>query len=199
MPRIRSGASTSFAAQELLRPSQDHRVGREHGDDPRLARRRHVLPGEIVAIVVTLLDQLLVGSKRPEPGAGVVSLHARGGACPLALAGTRHQLRIEHAALDQIPFALEEPNLVGGERAHRLIDYRVIRRWAANHSSCGVHASRQVTSLWYGLGAVGGACSHAYHGGMGAFTVECKLRDVAQSGPEKTIAAVLVDTGSEYT
>ena len=34
---------------------------------------------------------------------------------------------------------------------------------------------------------------------MGAFMVECKLRDVAQSGPEKTIAAVLVDTGSEYT
>ena len=29
--------------------------------------------------------------------------------------------------------------------------------------------------------------------------VECKLRDVAKSGPEKTIAAVLVDTGSEYT
>ena len=29
--------------------------------------------------------------------------------------------------------------------------------------------------------------------------VECKLRDIAKSGPEKTIAAVLVDTGSEYT
>ena len=34
---------------------------------------------------------------------------------------------------------------------------------------------------------------------MGAFSVECELQDVARSRPARTIAAVLVDTGSEYT
>ena len=109
-------------AEELLHPPQDHRVGRQHGHDPRFARRRHVLPGEIVAEIVTLLDQLLVGSEWPEPGAGVVSLHARRRTGPLALAGARHELRIEQFALDQVPLTCEEPDLVRGKRAHRVID-----------------------------------------------------------------------------
>ena len=37
-------------AGELLRPPQEQRVGREHGDDPRLMLRRQVLPGKPGAI-----------------------------------------------------------------------------------------------------------------------------------------------------
>ena len=105
-------------AEELLGPAEHDRGGGQHGEDPRLMRRLPILPGKTDAAVLALLAVFLVGPKRTEPGGGIVPLHACRRTFPLALPGARHRLGIEHTALDQIPFALEEPDLVLGQSVH---------------------------------------------------------------------------------
>ena len=53
-------------AEELLAPEY-HRVRGQHGDDPRLARRLPIPPGESDTAVLALLSVFLVGPKRTEP------------------------------------------------------------------------------------------------------------------------------------
>ena len=101
--------------EQLLRHAHHGRIGGEEADHPVLSARFTVLPHVLMTMGRTVVYRL---RERADPGFRPPAFEGRRQVAPHAIPAPGHKTGIEDAALDQIAFADEKPDVVGGQTDH---------------------------------------------------------------------------------
>ena len=102
-------------AEQLLRHAHHGRIGGEETDHPVFVTGFTVLPHVAVAVRGTVVYRF---GERSDPGFRFAALEGRRQVPPHAFPAPGHQIEVKHAALDQVAFSDEKPDVVVGQTDH---------------------------------------------------------------------------------